>query len=104
MNPLMHKIKKKYYQDILKLISFLINSKLGSMLCIVQVFLGYQAGQIIVSYSSHVQRVVRFVIWSLTTTVIGVILCGASKDEGWIPINKNLWLVKYFKVNDYYLE
>ena len=80
-----------------------MNSNLGSMLCIVQVFLGYQAGQIIVSYSSHVQRVVRFVIWSLTTTVIGVILCGASKDEGWIPINKNLWLVEYFKVNDYYL-
>ena len=70
--------------------------KLGSMLCIVQVFLGYQAGQIIVSYSSHVQRVVRFVIWSLTTTVIGVILCGASKDEGWIPINKNLWFVLIF--------
>ena len=64
------------------------------MLCIAQVFLGYQAGQIIVSYSSHIERVIRFIIWSLTTTVIGVILCGASKDEGWIPINKNLWLVQ----------
>ena len=63
------------------------------MLCIVQVFLGYQAGQIIVSYSSHRQRIVRFIIWSLATSAIGVIICGASKDVGWIPINKNLWLV-----------
>lgn len=71
---------------------------LGSMLCIVQVFLGYQAGQIIVSYSSHIERVIRFIIWSLTTTVIGIILCGASKDEGWIPINKNLWSLSYTMV------
>lgn len=71
---------------------------LGSMLCIVQVFLGYQAGQIIVSYSSHVQRVVRFIIWSLATSIIGIILCGASKDGGWIPINKNLWSLSYTMV------
>ena len=73
------------------LIASHIFSFLGSMLCIAQVFLGYQAGQIIVSYNSHAQRVIRFIMWSIVTSIIGIVLCGASKDDGWIPINKNLW-------------
>ena len=68
-----------------------IFSSLGSMLCIAQVFLGYQAGQIIVSYNGHAQRVIRFIMWSIATSIVGIVLCGASKDDGWIPINKNLW-------------
>ena len=73
------------------LIAIHIFYSLGSMLCIAQVFLGYQAGQIIVSYNSHAQRVIRFIMWSIVTSIVGIVLCGASKDDGWIPMNKNLW-------------
>ena len=63
----------------------------GSLTTVFQVFLGYQAGQIIVSYAEDRQRILRFLIWSLITSVIGIGLCGGSKHMGLIPLNKNLW-------------
>ena len=63
----------------------------GSLTTIFQVFLGYQAGQIIVSHANDNQRLVRFLIWSLVTSAVGIGLCGASKNEGLVPLNKNLW-------------
>lgn len=66
-------------------------SILGSFTSVLQVFLGYQAGQIIMSYQGHRGRLIRFVIWALLNGAIGFALNGATRDEGLIPINKNLW-------------
>ena len=59
----------------------------------VQVFLGYQAGQIIMTYKGHKARIIRFLVWGLATGLIGFGLNGTTRDEGLIPINKNLWYV-----------
>uniref|UniRef100_T1ITK5 Uncharacterized protein n=1 Tax=Strigamia maritima TaxID=126957 RepID=T1ITK5_STRMM len=59
------------------------------------VFLGLHAGKILVFFDNHRSRIVRWLIWGVITGVIGTILCKASKDEGWIPINKNLWSLSF---------
>lgn len=63
----------------------------GSLNLIAQVFLGYQAGQIILCYSGHRQRITRFLGWGVGTAVVGMVLCNCKLNTGWIPINKNLW-------------
>ena len=63
----------------------------GSLTSVVQVFLGYQAGQIIMTFKGHKERMVRFVFWSIINGVLGLALNGFTRDEGVIPINKNLW-------------
>lgn len=68
---------------------------LGSFTSVFQVFLGYQAGQIIMSYSGHRPRILRFLAWAIGTGAIGWILNGVTRDEGLIPINKNLWSLSY---------
>jgi hypothetical protein len=30
-------------------------------------------------------------MWGTVTGVLAGILCLAGKEEGWIPVNKNLW-------------
>ena len=64
---------------------------LGSFTSVVQVFLGYQGGQIILSYNKHESRLKRFVVWGVVNGVLGLILCQGRLNDGWIPINKNLW-------------
>ena len=64
-----------------------------------QVFLGCQAGQIVLSYRGHGQRTVRFVIWGVACTLLGLILCGFSLNHGPIPLNKNIWYVPRWEVS-----
>jgi len=71
---------------------------LGSLTTIFQVFLGYQAGQIIVSHQDDKQRLLRFSLWSLLTSLIGIGLCGAARDTGLVPINKNIWSLSFVMV------
>jgi len=68
---------------------------LGSLTSVVQVFLGYQAGQIIMTYKNDMQRIIRLISWGLVTGLIGFALNGTTRDEGLIPINKNLWSLSY---------
>ena len=58
-------------------------------------FLGLQAGKILVTYPDSVDRVTRFLVWTVILGCIAAILCKASKDDGWIPVNKNLWSLSY---------
>lgn len=68
---------------------------LGSLMSIFQVFLGYQAGQTLQIYSGHKDRLARFLSWGAATGILGTILCGASQNDGWIPLNKNLWSLSF---------
>lgn len=63
----------------------------GSMTSIFQVFLGLQAGMILQAHKSHHGRVGRWMAWSLMLGAVGAGLCGASMNDGVIPVNKNLW-------------
>ncbi|XP_064306890.1 heparan-alpha-glucosaminide N-acetyltransferase [Phalacrocorax carbo] len=69
---------------------------LGTINTIFMAFLGLQAGKIILFYKDrHKQIMSRFFLWSIVMGVISAILTKCSKEEGFIPINKNLWSISY---------
>ncbi|XP_074849967.1 heparan-alpha-glucosaminide N-acetyltransferase isoform X2 [Carettochelys insculpta] len=69
---------------------------LGTVSSIGMAFLGLQAGKIFLLYKDqHKQIISRFFIWSVVMGIISAILTKCSKDEGFIPVNKNLWSVSY---------
>ncbi|KAL3877243.1 hypothetical protein ACJMK2_034976 [Sinanodonta woodiana] len=68
---------------------------LGILTSCFMCFLGLQAGKILVTFRNWKARVIRFIIWGLVLCLIGGILCKFSKNDGWIPINKNLWSVSF---------
>jgi len=71
---------------------------LGSLASMFQVFLGYQAGYTLQVFPGHKERLVRWAAWSVLTGGLGAILCGATQEGGWVPINKNLWSLSYVLV------
>ena len=71
------------------------NGLLGTLTSCFLCFLGLQAGKILVIYSDALERVVRFLAWGVVLGAIAAILCKCSKDDGWIPVNKNLWSLSY---------
>lgn len=68
------------------------------MLCTFNVFLGAQAGMTLLVFTEWKSRIKRWLGWSVLTGVVGTILCLASQNQGWIPVNKNLWYFYYVKV------
>ncbi|XP_066297735.1 heparan-alpha-glucosaminide N-acetyltransferase-like [Branchiostoma lanceolatum] len=68
---------------------------LGSLTTIFNCFLGLQAGKILVHYKDHGSRVGRWVIWAVLAGVLATLLCKGTKNDGWIPVNKNLWSLSY---------
>jgi len=58
-------------------------------------FLGLQAGKILIIFPNAKDRIKRFLIWALITGIVAGILCKFSKNDGWIPVNKNLWSLSY---------
>ena len=65
-------------------------------------WLGYQAGWTILSFKTdmHPDRsiLIRYAVWGFTALLLGLGLAGFSQDDGWIPINKNLWSVSFVLV------
>jgi len=53
--------------------------------------LGVQAGVTLLVYKQHLQRITRWLTWSVILGAIGGGLCGFSQENGIIPVNKNLW-------------
>jgi heparan-alpha-glucosaminide N-acetyltransferase len=52
-----------------------------------------QAGTTLTFYREWKDRVIRWVIWGTVAGAVAAGLCGFSKEEGVIPVNKNLWWV-----------
>ncbi|XP_047488331.1 heparan-alpha-glucosaminide N-acetyltransferase-like isoform X2 [Penaeus chinensis] len=71
---------------------------LGSLTSIFQVFLGMQAGMVLQCHKTHRGRMVRWLLWSVALGAIGTGLCGASMNDGVIPVNKNLWSLSFVMV------
>lgn len=76
---------------------------IGSLLSIFQVFLGYQAGVTLLVYPRVKSRIVRWLSWAILTGAIGAILCLTSKEDGWIPVNKNLWYIQIIYIDEIYI-
>ncbi|NXO73317.1 HGNAT acetyltransferase, partial [Phainopepla nitens] len=69
---------------------------LGTINSIVMAFLGLQAGKITLFYKDQPKQIMsRFIIWGIVMGIISAILTKCSKEEGFIPINKNLWSISY---------
>lgn len=68
---------------------------LGSINSIVIVFLGLQAGKILLHFTDFKNRMIRFGAWGFVLIAIAGGLCGFEQFEGPIPINKNLWTLSF---------
>ncbi|CAO2611741.1 Heparan-alpha-glucosaminide N-acetyltransferase [Lemmus lemmus] len=69
---------------------------LGTINSIVMAYLGVQAGKILLYYKDQTKAIVmRFAAWCCVLGLISVALTKLSANEGFIPINKNLWSISY---------
>jgi len=68
---------------------------LGTLNSCFMCFLGLQAGKILFCHTDWIKRCRRFFVWSLITGGLALLLCSASENDGWIPINKNLWSLSF---------
>ena len=68
---------------------------LGSLTSCLMTYLGVIAGHIFIHYKEPCKRVIRFISYGAIYGVITLILTKASRDDGWIPINKNLWSLTF---------
>ncbi|KAB0792026.1 hypothetical protein PPYR_13987 [Photinus pyralis] len=71
---------------------------LGTLTACFLMYLGVQAGHILLTYSNVNTRIIRWNIWGCVMGLIGGALCGFSKNGGLIPINKNLWSLSFVLV------
>lgn len=67
----------------------------GCLTTIFHVMLGVQAGVILLTFKGHYQRIIRWLMWSIALGLMGGGLCGFSKEDGVIPVNKNLWSLSF---------
>ncbi|KAJ8957118.1 hypothetical protein NQ318_007334 [Aromia moschata] len=70
----------------------------GCLPTVFHVFIGVQTGVTLLIYKKHSQRLIRWLLWSVITGLIGGALCGFSKEDGIIPVNKNLWSISFVMV------
>ncbi|XP_041840008.1 heparan-alpha-glucosaminide N-acetyltransferase isoform X2 [Melanotaenia boesemani] len=69
---------------------------LGSINSVLMAFLGLQAGKIILHYRDLPTSIIsRFLLWGLFLGIISAVLTKCSTDQGFIPVNKNLWSLSY---------
>ena len=80
-----------YTQELYQTGRFDPSGALGSLNSIVICFLGVQAGRILVHHQGRTGILVRLAVWGTILGVLGTVLCEGQKNEGIMPINKNLW-------------
>ncbi|XP_077008769.1 heparan-alpha-glucosaminide N-acetyltransferase isoform X2 [Tamandua tetradactyla] len=69
---------------------------LGTINSIVMAFLGVQAGKILLYYKDQTKDIlIRFAAWCCVLGLISMALTKISENEGFIPVNKNLWSISY---------
>ncbi|XP_036430203.1 heparan-alpha-glucosaminide N-acetyltransferase [Colossoma macropomum] len=69
---------------------------LGTINSIVLGFIGMQAGKIFLFFRKMNWNImIRFTIWTITLGILAAILSKCTRDEGFIPVNKNLWSLSY---------
>ncbi|XP_021917645.1 heparan-alpha-glucosaminide N-acetyltransferase-like isoform X2 [Zootermopsis nevadensis] len=68
---------------------------LGTLTSILLVYLGVQAGRIILCYHYTSSRIARWALWAFNVGLIAGILCDFTKNDGVVPVNKNLWSLSF---------
>ncbi|KAN0040246.1 hypothetical protein ACTA71_012136 [Dictyostelium dimigraforme] len=77
--------------DVYQTPSYDPEGTVGYLTSIFLCFIGVQAGRTILVYKLNRSRLIRWMIWSVILCGIAAGLCGLSQNDGWIPVNKNLW-------------
>ncbi|XP_068141467.1 heparan-alpha-glucosaminide N-acetyltransferase [Drosophila tropicalis] len=67
----------------------------GCLLSVVHVLLGAFAGVTLLVHPTWQSRMKRWTILALLLGLLGGALCGFSKENGLIPVNKNLWSLSF---------
>lgn len=99
-----------------ELMSFLLAGLLGVLTSVFLVYLGVQFGRILKTYTDVKSKMIRWITWGVLTVsciceivdffdnaillqaLLGGILCKFSKNDGFIPVNKNLWSLSFVLV------
>jgi len=68
---------------------------LGYLTCIVTCYIGVQAGRILCSFRTPDSRLRRWVFWGMSLSLLGILMTEARVNDGWIPINRNLWSLSF---------
>ncbi|KAF2354707.1 protein of unknown function DUF5009, partial [Trinorchestia longiramus] len=71
---------------------------LGYLTSMLLLEFGVAAGRVLITYEGHKNRLVRMLGWAFTSGVVGAVLCGFKKEDGIVPVNKNLWSLSYVLV------
>lgn len=68
---------------------------LGSLSACSLTYLGLMAGRVVVHFKEHRERLARWLLWGASLLLLTGVLCGFSREDGAIPINKNLWSTSF---------
>jgi heparan-alpha-glucosaminide N-acetyltransferase len=58
-------------------------------------YLGLMSGRVLIHFPTHRERLTRWAIWTVALLLLAGIFCGFSKNDGFMPINKNLWTTSF---------
>jgi len=73
----------------------------GCLTSIIHVFLGVHAGVIINNNVDWLPRIKKWLISGVICGVIGLVLCQARQEGGWVPLNKNVWSISFVLVTSF---
>lgn len=68
---------------------------LGCLTSCILTYIGVSAGHMFINYKETLNRCTRFLTYSFLYGMLAAILCKFSLNDGWIPINKNLWSLSF---------
>nr|XP_046485536.1 heparan-alpha-glucosaminide N-acetyltransferase-like isoform X1 [Neodiprion pinetum]XP_046485537.1 heparan-alpha-glucosaminide N-acetyltransferase-like isoform X1 [Neodiprion pinetum]XP_046485538.1 heparan-alpha-glucosaminide N-acetyltransferase-like isoform X1 [Neodiprion pinetum] len=68
---------------------------MSTISAVLLVYMGVQAGRIMLTYHQAKSRVIRWLLWSVITGILAGILCNFSKEDGVIPVNKSMMSLSY---------
>lgn len=71
---------------------------LGSLMACTLTYLGLMAGRVVLHFPEHNKRMAFWTSAGCVLLFIAGCLCGFSRDDGVIPINKNLWSTSFVAV------
>jgi len=72
-------------------LGFTFSSPQGTVGCLTSIalcYFGVQMGYVLLVHKSPRARLVRLCAWGFPMALLGAALCGFSRDDGVIPINK----------------
>ncbi|XP_050301066.1 heparan-alpha-glucosaminide N-acetyltransferase-like [Anthonomus grandis grandis] len=68
---------------------------LSTLASVLTVYLGVQAGRTLNTYQNVKHKMIRWSLWGIILIIVGAGLCAFKRDDGPIPLNKQLWSLSF---------